>query len=141
MGYSVYKVGHRWGGYGVPTICEFPSCKKKIDRGMSYACGEEPFSEVGCDRYFCSKHLNYVGFKCDGSADKCDHEEDCDCTFAEVCDMCENGGSPFPYKPEHPTWIRHLLKDKSWEEWRKENPDEVKAFKLQIKKLEKKEYE
>lgn len=58
MDYQVYKVGHRYGGYGVPSYCEHPDCNAEIDRGMAHACGGEPFSEVGCDRYFCGKHLD-----------------------------------------------------------------------------------
>ena len=111
MGYQVYKVGKRWGGYGVPCICEYPTCKKRIDRGISYACGGEPFSEYGCDRYFCSKHLIYTGFKQDGSDER-----------------CAKNKSPFPYKPEVKSWVRHLLKHKSWEEWRNKNPEEVKRL-------------
>lgn len=128
MGYQVYKVDRRWGGYGVPATCEYPTCRRVIDRGMSYACGGEPFSELGCDRYFCSKHLHYTGFKCDGTEDKCDHEEDCECEFKEVCERCRDGKTPFPYKPERKEWIKHLLKHESWQEWRDENPEEVKRF-------------
>lgn len=130
MGYQVYEVGHRWGGYGVPTYCEFPSCKRVIDRGMAYACGGEPFSELGCDRYFCAKHLFFTGFKCDGSDERCDHEDDCDCKYTQVCRRCSKGKPPFSYKPEHPKWIKHILKDESWEEWRKENSQEVEELKL-----------
>ena len=134
MGYQVYKVGRRWGGYGVPAVCEHPECNEEIDRGMSYACGGEPFSELGCDRYFCSKHLNYTGFKCDGSDERCDHEEDdCGCTFAEVCERCAKGEASFDYKPETKEWAKHLLKDPSWAEWRKENPDEVGELKTLLK--------
>lgn len=129
MGYQIYKVGKRWGGYGVPAYCEYPSCKKVIDRGMSYACGGEPFSELGCDRYFCDKHLFMVCWKCDGSDETCNHEEDCDCTCVQNCKRCAEGKPPFPYKPEHPKWVNHLLTDESWEEWRKENPEDLKALK------------
>ena len=111
MGYQVYKVGKRFGGYGVPAICEHPDCKEEIDRGMSYACGEEPFSEYGCDRYFCSKHTEIHCFNT-GSSRKC----------IEVCERCDKYKSPFPYKPEHPDWIKHISKDKSWKEWRDKNP-------------------
>ena len=135
MGYAVYKVGPRWGGYGVPAYCEHPDCNEEIDRGMSFACGGEPFSEVGCDRYFCSKHREMVGFKCDGSDELCDHEDDCECEFKEVCENCAYRGDgeprykmPFPYKPEHPDWVAHLLTDESWSDWRKENPGEVKQL-------------
>lgn len=132
MGYAVYKVGKRWGGYGVPAYCEHPDCNEEIDRGISFACGGEPFSEMGCDRYFCSKHTQMECFKKDGTDEKCDHEEDCHCECAEVCERCAKGESPFPYKPEHPTWVKHLLKDKSWAQWRKKNPDEVADLKKQL---------
>ena len=123
MGYQVYKVNHRFGGYGVPAICEHPNCNEEINRGMPYACGEEPFSEVGCDRYFCGKHKVLV---CrDSEGEICEHEEDCDCECKEVCERCAKGEEPFPYKPEHPTWVKHILKDKSWAEWRKNHPIEV----------------
>ena len=126
MGYQVYQVGDRWGGYGVPAICEHPDCNEEIDRGMPYACGEEPFSEYGCDRYFCGKHKEMVGYNAFG--EKCKHEKDCDCEFKEYCESCAKGIDSFPYKPEHPKWLKHLLKDKSWAEWRKNNPQKVKEL-------------
>lgn len=134
MGYQVYKVGKRWGGYGVPAICEHPDCKKEIDRGMGYACGEEPFSEIACDRYFCSKHLFIVGWdQKSGDAGWCKHEQDidgtCDCVLVRVCERCRDDKQPFPYKPEHPDWIKHLLTDESWKEWREKNPEEVEELK------------
>lgn len=129
MGYQVYKVGPRYGGYGVPAYCEQPECKKVIDRGISYACGGEPFSEMGCDRYFCEKHTHYTYWKRDGSEEKCDHEEDCECEGAPVCKRCADGKASFPYKKEHPTWMRWVLKDKSWAWWRGKNPEKVEEFK------------
>lgn len=124
MGYQVYKVGHRWGGYGVPAVCEHPDCNKEIDRGISFACGGEPFSEHGCDRYFCEKHREYHYWDIE-EGDWCKHEEDCECEVAEVCERCFENKPPFPYKPEVKKWVRHLLKDKSWAEWRNNNPQEV----------------
>lgn len=122
MGYQVYEVGDRWGGYGVPAICEHPDCNEEIDRGFSYACGGEPFSELGCDRYFCSKHLKYHCFNVGGGRE-----------CVEVCERCDKYKSPFPYKPEHPDWVKHLLTDESWEEWRDKNPDKVKSLKEESK--------
>jgi len=118
MGYQVYKVGQRWGGYGVPAICEHPDCNEEIDRGVSFACGGEPFSEYGCDRYFCEKHRHYHCFN-SGNGRTC----------VEVCERCDKRKSSFPYKPEHPDWVKHLLKDPSWAKWRKNNPDKVKELK------------
>lgn len=114
MGYQVYKVGKRWGGYGVPAVCEYPDCNEEIDRGVSYACGDAPFTEWGCDRYFCGKHKVMKRVNDGGEY-----------IWRDVCERCKKRKSPFPYKPEHPDWIKHLLKDKSWAEWRKKNPEEI----------------
>ena len=137
MGYQVYRVGERWGGYGVPAVCDHPDCNEEIDRGMSHACGSEPFSEYGCDRYFCEKHIDayYVDHsgeiteECEEYTRKCDdNDDDCVCGMVQLCVKCGDSLPPFPYKPEHPDWIKHLLTDESWEEWRKENPDKVKKL-------------
>jgi hypothetical protein len=129
MGYAVYRVGKRWGGYGVPAYCEEPDCKEEIDRGVSYACGGEPFSAWGCDKYFCGKHRHY---SCPrdirNEGEECDDE--CDEDHIELCLPCSKGEAGYPYKPEHPIWVKHILKDKSWAEWRKENPDEVARMKI-----------
>ncbi len=130
MGYQIYKVGHRWGGYGVPAYCEHPDCKEEIDRGMSFACGGEPFCEYGCDKYFCGKHLKYTCvIELYEEDHECDEKEN-ECEIRELCEACSTGKGEFDYKPEHPTWVKHLLKDKSWAKWRKENPEEVKELKL-----------
>lgn len=39
---------------------------------------------------------------------------------------------PYKPKPEHPDWIKHLLTDDSWEEWREENPGFVKQYTNQM---------
>lgn len=128
MGYACYQVGKRDGGYGVPAHCEYPSCRRVIDRGMPYACGGEPFSEHGCDRYFCSKHLTIGYFQPDGELCDCP-VGDCACDMIEVCERCARGEASFPYKPEHKTWMRWKLKDPSWEQWRKDYPETVAEYK------------
>lgn len=121
MGYGVYKNGGRFAGYGVLAICEHPDCNEEIDRGYSHACGGEPFSEHGCDRYFCSKHLTMHWFNVGGSRE-----------YVDVCERCDKRKPPFPRKPEHKDWLKHLLTDTSWAEWRKQNPEEVKKIKEQL---------
>ena len=118
MGFAIYEVGKRWGGYGVPAICEFPDCNEEIDRGISFACGGEPFSQYGCDRYFCEKHRNYHCFNTGNSERVC----------VEVCKRCVNRKPPFPYKPETEQWVKHLLTDESWKKWREKNPEKVKLL-------------
>lgn len=45
-------------GYGVQAVCDERGCGAKIDRGLSYACGDEHFGGIhGCGGYFCMKHL------------------------------------------------------------------------------------
>jgi hypothetical protein len=44
------------------------------------------------------------------------------------CVRCNAFEEPFPPKPDHLKWIQHKLTDESWEEWRKENPEEVKKL-------------
>jgi hypothetical protein len=122
MGYAVYNIADgRWGGYGVPAICEYPGCNKKIDRGISYACGGRDFSEFGCGRYFCEEHLVWHSFNVGG------HRE-----TVRICERCAKYKPPFPYKPERKEWLRHLLTDASWKEWRKHNKSEVDKIKKSL---------
>lgn len=131
MGYAIYTVGKRWGGYGVPATCEYPTCRRVINRGMSFACGGKPFSERGCDRYFCEKHKYWATFNLE-TGKKCRHKNDCECEVADVCERCRDGKSPFPYKAERKKWVKHLLKDESWAEWRDKNPEEVESLTNQL---------
>lgn len=134
MGYQIYENRGRWAGYGVPAYCDYPGCKEEIDRGMSYACGGEPFSEIGCDRYFCSKHTRSGAWNED-EEEWCKHEDDCECEYHDYCFSCLGLDKEYPlgYPPavEHPEWVFHLLNHHSWEEWRNNNPDEV----VKLKKL------
>ena len=103
-------------GYGVPAICDSPKCSEEIDRGLSYVCGQEPFGgEKGCGLYFCSKHLYFHEFR-DGEV-------------TSVCKRCDTYKSPYNAKPDTKEWIDWKLTDESWEQWRAENPDEVKKLK------------
>lgn len=44
-------------GYAIGATCDWPGCTEEIDRGLSYACGDEhDESEVGCAGYYCGKH-------------------------------------------------------------------------------------
>lgn len=115
MGYAVYEdrdardLGiERWAGYGVPAVCDAPTCTAEIDRGLAYKCesdtrydieeetGVESETEVeGCGLYFCGSHQAHGN-----------HE----------------GAVP---KPDTPEWNAHLLTDDSWQEWRDLNPEKV----------------
>ena len=89
-------------GYGVPATCDHPGCGAKIDRGLSYVCGSEPYGgEHGCGLYFCAQHRH-------GSPQR--------------CLRCEAGQEPFGPTPDTPEWTHHKATHSSWAEWRKENP-------------------
>lgn len=99
-------------GYGVPATCDHPDCNEKIDRGLDYVCGGEPYGgDRGCGLHFCLTHM---------SGDP------------QRCDRCKKRRKPFLAKPDHPEWIEWKLNDESWKEWREENPEEVKKMQEQL---------
>lgn len=114
MGWSI-GYDSQWNrdiGYGVPAYCDHPDCSEEIDRGLAYVCCEQqPYGgDHGCGLFFCSKHHSW-----DGKCERCNAELD------------EDGELPAPFdaKPDHLTWVRHKLRDKSWAAWRSANPQEV----------------
>lgn len=112
MGYSI-GFDEKWNrdiGYGVPAYCDHPGCNEEINRGLSCVCGNDiRGGEHGCGLYFCPKHLFY-------------HRR------SILCERCGKKKEPFDPKPEHPTWAHWKLTDESWQEWRNENPEEVKKL-------------
>lgn len=62
-------------GYVFPATCDHPGCHNKIDRGLSYACGDmHGEDEISCEGYFCSIH-------------RCTHVEH-DGRSHQVCSEC-----------------------------------------------------
>lgn len=96
-------------GYGVPAYCDHPGCTEKIDRGLGYVCGGEPYGgEHGCGLFVCSKHTHA--------------NKDC----YQLCQHCaDRRRKKLTPSPDHPEWIDWKLTDESWKEWRDENPEEV----------------
>ena len=93
-------------GYGVPAYCDQPFCHEKIDRGLSYVCGNEPYGgDQGCGLYFCAEHMQCV-----------------------VCERCMADDRPFEPKPDHPEGVNWKLTDDSWEQWRDENPEKTQEL-------------
>lgn len=122
MGWSV-GYDKKWGrdiGYGVPAICDHHECNEKIDRGLSYVCGGEPYGgDKGCGLYFCENHLAFSSVK-----------------GGFVCKRCREDMDPFEPKPDTKEWVFHKLTDKSWMEWREDNTEEVIALTKQIQGIE-----
>lgn len=99
-------------GYGVPAECDHPQCQKRIDRGLSYVCGGEPYGgEHGCGLYFCAAHQ------------VADHQQ---------CERCAHHDAPFAAKPDVAAWIRHKLTHASWQQWRDESSEEVATMRAQL---------
>jgi hypothetical protein len=94
-------------GYGVPAICDFPGCNEKIDRGLSFVCGGEPYGgEKGCGLFFCGKHLYH---KSKGIQ------------LCTRCVTCKGQADPFEPKPDILEWVYFKMVDPSWAKWREEN--------------------
>lgn len=103
-------------GYGVPAICDFPTCEREIDRGLGYVCGGDVYGgEHGCGLFFCwDEHLEY------------DERDD---KAIQLCPACRAGEKPYEPKPDTDEWVKWKLTHESWEQWRNENPELVTAMK------------
>lgn len=116
MGYQVYEDRdardwgiERWAGYGVPAECDWPDCEQRIDRGLGYKCethtwvddgGDDVVAgEDGCGLFFCEAHRYRIE----------EHER-------------------IDPKPDSIEWVRHMLTDDSWQQWRDENPQQLPAM-------------
>jgi hypothetical protein len=117
VGYAIYEINHRDCGYGVPCLCDHPECEKKIDRGLSYLCGESPGDEqFGCGLYFCESHL--VGMRKPRGLDR----------SIWLCGRCYRYLTPYDPKPDIAEWIEWKLTDESWQRWREENAELVEMM-------------
>lgn len=92
-------------GYGVPAVCDHPDCNTRIDRGLSYVCGSEPYGgERGCGLYFCEKHRHWP-----------------ERLRYDLCERCyPRRRVPFKAKPDIKLWIDWKETDPSWAAWREE---------------------
>lgn len=98
-------------GYGVPAVCDHPDCSEKIDRGLSYVCGNDIYGgERGCGLFFCGRDMTCTAFG------------------PQLCERCAKRRKPFDAKPDVFEWIDWKLTDPSWQKWRDENRDEVERL-------------
>jgi hypothetical protein len=69
-------------GYLVDAECDFPGCGARINRGLSYVCGDmHDGGNHGCGGYFCERHLESTSVgrlcgKCAEDAPPYDDEKD-----------------------------------------------------------------
>ncbi|ADX88678.1 hypothetical protein TUST1-15_00910 [Vibrio phage ICP1_2005_A] len=76
-GYGVLGNGKEI-GYCVEAVCEHEGCGKKIDRGLSHACGGmHGQDEYSCEGYFCEEHCQNYLLTFEGN-------------FIKVCDKCKD---------------------------------------------------
>lgn len=147
MGYQVFDQNindkFRLAGYGVPAYCDFPDCSVVIDRGMGYACCGAIDHENSCGGFYCSDHQTQVI----GEDELEDLDEDEVNTIlesyglVEVPNFDESGMAYFCKHPpiefkEHPVWINHILKNRTWAEFRKNEPEKLESLKSLVKKYE-----
>jgi hypothetical protein len=129
MGWSI-GIDPNWDrdiGYGVPAFCDHPGCGNKIDRGLSYVCGGEAYGgQKGCGLFFCEEHIGFYNKRLDGKIE-----------LVGLCYRCGHYKKAYNPKPDHPEWIAFKLTDKSWRQWREENPMEVKKMSAFIKGMKK----
>lgn len=118
MGYGCYERGGRDQGYMVPAICDHPDCSAEIDRGIGYACGDDPMEN--CGLFFCHDHKR--------------HDVDPEAEWADgnrhqfgVCERCAADHPAFDPSPDTEYWCAWKMNHESWGGWRSENPDFVKA--------------
>jgi hypothetical protein len=124
IGYETRR--DRYIGYSVPAPCDYPKCDKEIDRGLSFVCGSDPHGgEYGCGLYFCEDHMRYRTPRYSDRA-------------IQLCPRCIKYRGWYTPKPELTVWLRWMLEDNSWQEWRDENPDKVRGIteQLEARKVE-----
>lgn len=135
MGYSVYfsDKNNRWQGYGVPAYCDHPGCKNEIDRGMGYVCCDNQDHTASCGGFYCEEH-KYLLIYQDDLENMSDEElKQLGIDSREEQARDEDDGiiccahKPIEFK-ELPSWLKHVLTDDSWEEWRNEEPESVKKY-------------
>lgn len=63
-------------GYAHEATCDHPGCNKRIDRGLSYVCGDmHGADEISCEKYFCQEHRSAI----------IKHDD----RYFDVCESCE----------------------------------------------------
>ena len=126
-----WQIGYdsRWQrdiGYGVPAICDRPRCGEKIDRGLEYVCGGEPYGgERGCGLYFCGDHLT-------GSRRLVRPFAAEPPRYVRVCGRCDKGRPPYEPTPDVREWLEWKLADESWGPWRDGNAEAVAAIRAAL---------
>ncbi|NKS29300.1 hypothetical protein GS534_00985 [Rhodococcus hoagii] len=116
MGWSI-GFDEKWGrdiGYGVPACCDHPGCSERIDRGLDYVCGGEPYGgEQGCGLYLCGRHLALS-------------------VVTQQCERCAADSRPFEPSADLPEWLEWKLTDPSWAAWREANPGHVREMRATL---------
>lgn len=139
MGYEVYesKNNWRWQGHGVPAVCDHPDCNVLVDRGMGYACCDDPKHTNSCGGFFCSTHAELCTPIYEDEFEDLEKDEvkellsEYDLTEMPTFDQSgvffQCGHEPIQYK-EHRSWLSFILEDESWEKWRGRNPEAVALY-------------
>ena len=104
IGYDEYW--NRDIGFSVTATCDYPDCKKAINRGVEYVCGGEPYGgDFCCGLYFCENHLALKAPSADEEA-------------VPMCAQCSSGKEPFEPTPDSEEWINYKQTSSYWAGWR-----------------------
>lgn len=139
MGYAVYELNGRWQGYGVPAFCDHPGCFTEIDRGMAYACCEDPNHTEHCGGFFCAEHReNYIyedelEDMDDDELEELKLDRDDQAQGDDGIIRCRHSKVE---KKEHPRWLKHIETDETWKEWRTQNKEQFHQMKALVKEPE-----
>lgn len=122
MGYSIgqskFEGKYRFIGYAVEAYCDQEGCNNVINRGMDYQCGD-------CQGYFCYDCLSQHGKV------EIELDDDWKNEFGEASSGCTHNAV---WKNHHPDFLRHLLTDSSWADWRAGNQyGELKDMRKEFK--------
>lgn len=123
-------------GYSVSAICDHPGCAVEIDRGLGYICCENINHNATCGAFYCAEHReNYVyGDEVEDMDEDelealgIDPNESAVQDAIDDCEIVRCKHEPIEPGKESAAWLKHVLKDPSWEQWRQENPAQVTAY-------------
>lgn len=135
MGYSVYDQTingqERDAGYGVVAYCDHPGCFVTIDRGIGYACCDNPSHTASCGGFYCEDHrYKYVY---EDEIEDMDPEELARLGLSKGDTAHDLDGilrcthEPIESK-DHPVWAAHVATDETWAEWRSKCPEQFQQL-------------
>ncbi|MFH7764588.1 hypothetical protein [Acinetobacter sp. BSP-28] len=120
------------------AYCDHPGCKNEIDRGIGYVCCGDQDHMCSCGGFYCAEHESLCTIITEDEFEDLDQDDiqellnHYDLTEMPVFD--EDGyfyhcsHEPIEKDKEHPEWLKHVLTDETWQEWREKEPEMAKHY-------------